>query len=94
MRYCIYQVFVFGSVPLKTYLPDGDIDLTVLTPQAKEEDFAKALCSMLKAEDGETDFQITGVQYITAQVLLGSFFVLNYVFQESLFSCFYCIPLN
>ncbi|KAK9920271.1 hypothetical protein M0R45_028829 [Rubus argutus] len=24
------EVFPFGSVPLKTYLPDGDIDLTAL----------------------------------------------------------------
>jgi len=26
----VLQVFMFGSVPLKTYLPDGDIDLTAL----------------------------------------------------------------
>ncbi|KAJ4903984.1 Nucleotidyltransferase family protein [Raphanus sativus] len=62
------EVFNFGSVPLKTYLPDGDIDLTVLTPQDKEEDLAKALCKMLEAEDGESDFDVTDVQYIQAQV--------------------------
>lgn len=63
------EVFLFGSVPLKTYLPDGDIDLTVLTPQDKEEDLANALCSMLRAEDGgESDFHVTDVQYIPAQV--------------------------
>ena len=56
-------------MPLKTYLPDGDIDLTVLTPQDKEEDLANALCSMLRAEDGgESDFHVTDVQYIPAQV--------------------------
>lgn len=68
MRYCIEQVFLFGSVPLKTYLPDGDIDLTVLTPKDKEEDLARALYSMLEAEVGESDFQVTNVQYIPAQV--------------------------
>ncbi|CAH8376326.1 unnamed protein product [Eruca vesicaria subsp. sativa] len=62
------EVFNFGSVPLKTYLPDGDIDLTVLTPKDKEENMAKALCSILQAEDGESDFQVTDVQYIQAQV--------------------------
>ncbi|KAL0896636.1 hypothetical protein Bca101_080597 [Brassica carinata] len=62
------EVFNFGSVPLKIYLPDGDIDLTILTPRDKEEDLAKTLCSMLEAEDGEFDFHVTDVQYIQAQV--------------------------
>ncbi|CAH8392860.1 unnamed protein product [Eruca vesicaria subsp. sativa] len=62
------EVFLFGSVPLKTYLPDGDIDLTVLTPQDKEEDLADTLCNMLKAEDGKSGFYVTDVQYIAAQV--------------------------
>uniref|UniRef100_M4DKF9 Uncharacterized protein n=1 Tax=Brassica campestris TaxID=3711 RepID=M4DKF9_BRACM len=61
------EVFNFGSVPLKTYLPDGDIDLTVLTPQDKEEDFAKALLSILEAESGESNFHVTDVQYVPAQ---------------------------
>ncbi|XP_024016664.1 uncharacterized protein LOC18026715 [Eutrema salsugineum] len=64
------EVFIFGSVPLKTYLPDGDIDLTVLTPQDKEEELATALRVMLEAEKGESDFRITDVQYIAAQVKL------------------------
>ncbi|KAF3556643.1 hypothetical protein F2Q69_00017760 [Brassica cretica] len=62
------EVFNFGSVPLKTYLPDGDIDLTVLTPQDKEEDLAKALLSILEAESGESNFHVTDVQYVPAQV--------------------------
>lgn len=62
------EVFLFGSVPLKTYLPDGDIDLTVLTPQDKEEDLANTLCRMLRAENRESDFHVTDVQYIQAQV--------------------------
>ncbi|KAG7574377.1 polymerase nucleotidyl transferase domain [Arabidopsis suecica] len=62
------EVFLFGSVPLKTYLPDGDIDLTVLTPYGMEENCAKALRNILEAERGESDFQVTDVQYIHAQV--------------------------
>lgn len=60
-------------MPLKTYLPDGDIDLTVLTPQDKEEDFAKALLSILEAESGESNFHVTDVQYVPAQVCLVPF---------------------
>ncbi|XP_010508846.1 PREDICTED: uncharacterized protein LOC104785349 [Camelina sativa] len=71
------EVFLFGSVPLKTYLPDGDIDLTVLTPQDTEEDLAEALCSMLRAEGGASDFQVTGVQYIQAQVKVIKFNIKN-----------------
>ncbi|KAJ0259451.1 NTP_transf_2 domain-containing protein [Hirschfeldia incana] len=62
------EVFNFGSVPLKTYLPDGDIDLTVLTPKDKEEDLAKAIRCTLEAEVGKSDFHVTDVQYIQAQV--------------------------
>ncbi|XP_010539142.1 PREDICTED: uncharacterized protein LOC104812462 isoform X3 [Tarenaya hassleriana] len=69
-----FEVFSFGSVPLKTYLPDGDIDLTVLIHQNKEEELADQLCSMLEGEEKESDFQetdhfqATDVQYIRAQV--------------------------
>ncbi|XP_010525400.1 PREDICTED: uncharacterized protein LOC104803199 isoform X2 [Tarenaya hassleriana] len=68
------EVFSFGSVPLKTYLPDGDIDLTVLTHQDMEEKLAVQLCSMLEGEEKGSDiqeiddFQATDVQYIRAQV--------------------------
>ncbi|CAH2058611.1 unnamed protein product, partial [Thlaspi arvense] len=63
------EVFFFGSVPLKTYLPDGDIDLTILTPHEMEDDLATALRSVLEAEVGvSSDFSVTNVQYIPAQV--------------------------
>ncbi|CAJ1974562.1 unnamed protein product [Sphenostylis stenocarpa] len=45
------QVLSFGSVPLKTYLPDGDIDLTALSHEATEEDLALTVCSILEKED-------------------------------------------
>ncbi|XP_010504531.1 PREDICTED: uncharacterized protein LOC104781532 isoform X1 [Camelina sativa] len=62
------EVFAFGSVPLKTYLPDGDIDLTVLTKQNMDDDFYGQLCNKLQNEDSESEFQATGVQFIPAQV--------------------------
>lgn len=64
---CSSQVFPFGSAPLKTYLPDGDIDLTIICQQNMEEDLARSLCSILKGEEG-SEFQVKDVQYIHAQV--------------------------
>lgn len=62
------QVFPFGSVPLKTYLPDGDIDLTVISDQNAEEDLARGVCSILEGGDKDSKFQVKDVQYICAQV--------------------------
>ncbi|CAN8279585.1 unnamed protein product [Cochlearia groenlandica] len=62
------EVFSFGSVPLKTYLPDGDIDLTVLTKQNMEDKFFEKLYDTLKSEEGVSEFHVTDVQFIPAQV--------------------------
>ena len=63
-------MFSFGSVPLKTYLPDGDIDLTVLTKRNMEDEFFEKLYDTLKSEEGKSEFHITDVQFIPAQVCL------------------------
>ncbi|KAG2328821.1 hypothetical protein Bca4012_021549 [Brassica carinata] len=62
------EVFSFGSVPLKTYLPDGDIDLTVLTKRNMEDEFFEKLYDTLKSEEGKSEFHVTDVQFIPAQV--------------------------
>ncbi|KAF8102043.1 hypothetical protein N665_0201s0333 [Sinapis alba] len=62
------EVFSFGSVPLKTYLPDGDIDLTVLTKRNREDEFFEKLYDTLKSEEGKSEFHVTDVQFIPAQV--------------------------
>lgn len=62
------EVFSFGSVPLKTYLPDGDIDLTVLSHQNVEEDLARDVCCILEGEEQCSDSEVTDVHYIHAQV--------------------------
>ncbi|RYQ85710.1 hypothetical protein Ahy_B10g105299 isoform B [Arachis hypogaea] len=61
------EVFTFGSVPLKTYLPDGDIDLTALGHENAEEDLAQTVFSILESSDN-TEFQVKDVQHIRAQV--------------------------
>ncbi|CAI0560561.1 unnamed protein product [Linum tenue] len=64
----LLQVFAFGSVPLKTYLPDGDIDLTVLTHQSIEEGLAKGISDILQGHEHDPMFDVKSVQYIEAQV--------------------------
>ncbi|XP_031372713.1 uncharacterized protein LOC116187855 isoform X2 [Punica granatum] len=63
------QVFAFGSVPLRTYLPDGDIDVTVLCHQNLVEDLIRGLCSMVEERGSiNGEFKMKDVQIIHAQV--------------------------
>ncbi|ESW09614.1 hypothetical protein PHAVU_009G141900 [Phaseolus vulgaris] len=75
------HVLPFGSVPLKTYLPDGDIDLTALSPADAEDDLALTVCSILERED-DPEYQIKDIQHIPAQVdqLVGK----NHLFKRSI----------
>jgi DNA polymerase sigma len=43
-------VFPYGSVPLKTYLPDGDIDLEVFLPLSSTASYLTHLPAMLEKE--------------------------------------------
>lgn len=60
------QVFAFGSVPLKTYLPDGDIDLTAMVCIDAEEALANDVCAVLET----AEFVVKDVQLIRAEVLM------------------------
>ena len=51
------HVYAFGSVPLKTYLPDGDIDLSIFLKNATPEtrvNWLNELEAALKAEQRRT----------------------------------------
>ncbi|XP_034704326.1 uncharacterized protein LOC117928550 isoform X1 [Vitis riparia] len=62
-------VLPFGSMPLKTYLPDGDIDLTALCPENDEEDFARDVCTLLEGErQMGSEFRVEDISYIRAKV--------------------------
>lgn len=69
------QVFLFGSVPLKTYLPDGDMDLTVFASSFTPRD----LCNILREEEKSPDrmFHIRNVRFIAAEVEVIKCFVDN-----------------
>lgn len=57
-------------MPLKTYLPDGDIDLTALCPENDEEDFARDVCTLLEGErQMGSEFRVEDISYIRAKVL-------------------------
>lgn len=69
--YFCLQVFTFGSVPLKTYLPDGDIDLTAFSEnQNLKETWAHQVRDMLEREEKNenAEFRVKEVQYIQAEV--------------------------
>ncbi|KAF9617850.1 hypothetical protein IFM89_039032 [Coptis chinensis] len=76
------QVFTFGSVPLKTYLPDGDIDLTTFSDnQSLKDTWANDVRIMLENEEkSETaEFHVKEVQYIQAEVKIIKCLVENIV---------------
>ncbi|TYH56790.1 hypothetical protein ES332_D08G045500v1 [Gossypium tomentosum] len=76
------QVFTFGSVPLKTYLPDGDIDLTAFSKdQNLKDSWAHQVRDMLQNEEKHenAEFRVKEVQYIQAEVKIIKCLVENIV---------------
>ncbi|KAM6600244.1 hypothetical protein CsatA_019853 [Cannabis sativa] len=76
------QVFTFGSVPLKTYLPDGDIDLTAFSKnQNLKESWAQQVRDLLEVEEKNenAEFHVKEVQYIQAEVKIIKCLVENIV---------------
>ncbi|XP_065860228.1 uncharacterized protein [Euphorbia lathyris] len=76
------EVFTFGSVPLKTYLPDGDIDLTAFSKnQNLKETWAHQVRDILEVEEKNenAEFHVKEVQYIQAEVKIIKCLVENIV---------------
>ncbi|XP_073113430.1 uncharacterized protein [Elaeis guineensis] len=73
------EVFPFGSVPLKTYLPDGDIDLTLFYGPNSDGNLVHDVLSIIQAQENSEDarFEIKDVQYINAEVQLVKCLVQN-----------------
>ncbi|XP_076957237.1 uncharacterized protein LOC143632657 [Bidens hawaiensis] len=66
------EVFPYGSVPLKTYLPDGDIDLTVLSTPNLDDILPREVLRVLQEEEmyGNKEFKLKDTQFIDAEVKL------------------------
>lgn len=73
--FSLFQVFPYGSVPLKTYLPDGDIDLTALSCQNIEDGLVSDVHSVLRGEENNeaAEYEVKDVRFIDAEVLSISF---------------------
>lgn len=74
------EVVPYGSVPLKTYLPDGDIDLTVFGGLFSDV-LVKDVISVLEAENqnNAAEFVVKDVQHIGAEVKIVKCIVQNIV---------------
>lgn len=79
------EVFSYGSVPLKTYLPDGDIDLTVFGSPLIEETLARDVLAVLQEEElkENTEYDVKDPQFIDAEVKLVKCMVQNTVIDIS-----------
>ncbi|XP_055830174.1 uncharacterized protein LOC129899290 [Solanum dulcamara] len=79
------EVFSYGSVPLKTYLPDGDIDLTVFGSPIIEETLARDVLAVLQEEElkDNTEYDVKDPQFIDAEVKLVKCIVRNTVIDIS-----------
>uniref|UniRef100_A0A7N0T4J0 Polymerase nucleotidyl transferase domain-containing protein n=1 Tax=Kalanchoe fedtschenkoi TaxID=63787 RepID=A0A7N0T4J0_KALFE len=76
------KVFPFGSVPLKTYLPDGDIDLTTFSGnRGTQGTWANMVRDMLESEEKNlnAEYHVKEVQYIQAEVKIVKCLVDNIV---------------
>ena len=65
------QVFPVGSVPLKTYLPDGDIDLAAFSDnQHSNDNLVNEVRNILESEENSeaAEYRVKEVQYIEAEV--------------------------
>ncbi|XP_027330565.1 uncharacterized protein LOC113846460 isoform X2 [Abrus precatorius] len=75
------EVFPYGSVPLKTYLPDGDIDLTALSYQNVEDGLVSEVHAVLQEEEinEAAEYEVKDVRFIDAEVKLVKCIVQNIV---------------
>ncbi|KAL0390352.1 UNVERIFIED_CONTAM: hypothetical protein Scaly_0392300 [Sesamum calycinum] len=79
------EVVSYGSVPLKTYLPDGDIDLTILKGPKADESLAHDVLALLQGEEQNenAEFEVKDTQFIDAEVKLVKCLVRNIVIDIS-----------
>ncbi|XP_022847121.1 uncharacterized protein LOC111369723 isoform X3 [Olea europaea var. sylvestris] len=64
------KVFPYGSVPLKTYLPDGDIDLTIIRSPNIKGSLAHEILAVLKGEEQNenAEYEVKDTLLIDAEV--------------------------
>jgi predicted nucleotidyltransferase len=87
------EAYMFGSVPLKTYLPDGDIDLAVFQGKGPKlrDSWTTELSTLLEGEGRNSSslFRIKDVHVINAEVKVPPL----YLPLHALSSCFSILRL-
>ncbi|KAJ3699596.1 hypothetical protein LUZ61_003301 [Rhynchospora tenuis] len=75
------EVVAFGSVPLKTFLPDGDVDLTALSDCVQGDTFVDDVRRILESEESNIDaeYEVKDVKFIEAEVRLVKCLIENVV---------------
>lgn len=75
------EVFPYGSVPLKTFLPDGDIDLSAFGSPNVEDSLVSDVHAILKGEEHNeaAPYEVKDVHCIDAEVKLVKCIVQNIV---------------
>lgn len=84
------QVFPYGSVPLKTYLPDGDIDLTIIRSPNIKGSLAHEILAVLKGEEQNenAEYEVKDTLLIDAEVVSNQIFNDSFVDgPEDIFTC-------
>jgi hypothetical protein len=70
---------------LKTYLPHGDIDLTLVGPDISDENLENQVCAILKSEEqrDDSECEVKDVHYVPAEVFQSAilvFFIVTILF--------------
>ncbi|KAE8039405.1 hypothetical protein FH972_011820 [Carpinus fangiana] len=75
------EVFPYGSVPLKTFLPDGDIDLTAISCPNIEDSLVSDVHAVLRGEEHNkaAPYEVKDVHCIDAEVRILKCIVQNIV---------------
>ncbi|EPS70249.1 hypothetical protein M569_04511 [Genlisea aurea] len=79
------EIFPYGSVPLKTYLPDGDIDFTAFRCPNLDDSIAYDVYALILREEEEKkgEYRIREPQFIDAEVKLVKFILQDFVIDIS-----------
>lgn len=65
-------MIAFGSVPLKTFLPDGDVDLTAMSDSVLGDSLVNDVRRILESEESniDADLEVKDVKFIEAEVYI------------------------
>jgi hypothetical protein len=91
-------VLPYGSVPLKTYLPDGDIDLTAVSCPNIDDSLVSDVLAVLRREEHNEapPYEVKDVHCIDAEVFstFSTFFFFFFFFKKKNCGELACVTLH